>query len=110
MSSGYWQTQRRTEQFTPGRCASERVKEYITTWSKRCYSKDIPDEVSKKVMASGRAPSYKQIAIAILKNDMQMHTLGFTKPAWNEQMRAVELGRVANNLQPLDKQCDLFGF
>lgn len=30
-----------------------------------------------KVAASGRAPSYKQVAMAILKNDVSMKSLGF---------------------------------
>ena len=31
----------------------------------------------KKLAQSGRAPSYKAIAIAILKNDLQLKSLGF---------------------------------
>jgi len=42
----------------------------------------VPD----KLMDSNRAPSYKAIAIAILKNDAHLHSLGFTKKvsAWHE--------------------------
>ena len=38
---------------------------------------DIPDEVPDKIMDSGRAPSYKAIAIAILQNDVTLKSLGF---------------------------------
>lgn len=37
----------------------------------------IPDEVSDLLMKSMRVPSYKAIAIALLKNDMTLKTLGF---------------------------------
>jgi predicted phosphoadenosine phosphosulfate sulfurtransferase len=43
----------------------------------RCYS-DLPDEIPKALSESGRAPSYKSIAICILKNDMLLHGLGFS--------------------------------
>lgn len=46
-------------------------------WKKRCYSVDIPDEVPTKVMRALKAPSYKAIVIAILKNDYAMKDLGF---------------------------------
>lgn len=40
-------------------------------WENRCYSDGIPDEVPAKLAASGRAPSWKSIAVAILKNDLR---------------------------------------
>ena len=46
-------------------------------WKKRCYPIDIPEEVPNKVMRALRAPSYKAIAIGILKNDYAMKILGF---------------------------------
>ena len=49
----------------------------MSTWMNRCYENDIPDLVPDKVMDSMRAPSYKAVAIAILKNDHNLHALGF---------------------------------
>lgn len=43
----------------------------------RCYFDGIPDEVTDKLMASMKVPSYKAIALAILNNDVAMRTLGF---------------------------------
>lgn len=37
----------------------------------------MPDEIPEKLAKTNRAPSYKQIAIAILKNDHQLKSLGF---------------------------------
>jgi predicted phosphoadenosine phosphosulfate sulfurtransferase len=35
--------------------------------------------VPRKLHDAGKAPSYKAIAIAILKNDMNLYSLGFRK-------------------------------
>jgi len=43
----------------------------------RCYSDGIPDEIPEALSKSLRAPSYKTIAMAILKNDLSFHSLGF---------------------------------
>ena len=48
----------------------------MRVWEKRCYSKGIPDVIPDKLAKSGRAPSYRAIAIAILKNDSAMTSLG----------------------------------
>lgn len=50
---------------------------YIKTWENRCYSNGIPDEIPVKLANSGRVPSYKMIAISILKNDLTLKGLGF---------------------------------
>ena len=59
-----------------GRSTTERVEEYISKWQSRCYKNGIPDELPRKLQDSGRAPSYRAIAEAILKNDMQLATIG----------------------------------
>lgn len=46
-------------------------------WEMRCYSDGIPDEVPNKIMDSGRVPSYKALAISILKNDLLLKGVGF---------------------------------
>ena len=83
--------------------------EYVNAWRARCYSDDIPDEAPKKVMQSGRAPSYKAIAIALLKNDLHLYSLGFSTPAYERQLEVVALGRLLGNLPPAkNEQFDLF--
>jgi len=47
-------------------------------WKGRGYFDDIPDQVPPKIYSSGRAPSYKAIAVAILKNDLHLKGLGFS--------------------------------
>lgn len=61
----------------------KRVTEYIKTWEQCGYSDGIPDEVPEPLMRLGLAPSWKAIAICILKNDLQFTGLGF--PAKNSE-------------------------
>lgn len=46
------------------------IQDYIRTWEKRCYHNGIPDEAPKEIF--DRVPSYKAIAMAILKNDLSI--------------------------------------
>lgn len=52
----------------------ENIKEYIDVWKQRCYHEDIPDDAPLEIF--DKVPSYKKIAIAILKNDLKI--LGVT--------------------------------
>ena len=103
MSSGYWQIKRQTEQLTAGNTTTQRVEVYCQTWKKRCYFDDIPDEVPDGLERSNRVPSYKSIAIAILKNDLLLRSIGFSEEEGN---LAKELRLSYKN--KLDKQLNLF--
>ena len=109
MSSGFWRTAKQIKQFNPGKNATERVLEYNQVWRRRCYSGGIPDEIPKKVAASGRAPSWKSVAIALLQNDLHLYQLGFTRPCYEKQKEFVRLGQIAMHGQPIqDTQLKLF--
>ena len=43
----------------------------------RCYPDGIPDEIPEKLAKTNRAPSYKAIALCILRNDLQLRGIGF---------------------------------
>ena len=62
----------------------------MRTWRDRCYNNDIPDEAPKKLEDSGRVPSYRRIAIAILKNDLNFHSLGFSRDESDLSLRLME--------------------
>jgi predicted phosphoadenosine phosphosulfate sulfurtransferase len=79
MSSGFWQIKRQAEQYGNGKTVTQRVKNYIQIWEGRCYANGIPDVVQKRLENSGRVPSYRSIAIAILKNDFTLKSLGFAQ-------------------------------
>lgn len=57
----------------------DKIKNYIKVWETRCYHEGIPDEANTKLESLGKVPSYKLICMAILKNDHQLTTLGFSK-------------------------------
>lgn len=57
----------------------QKIINYIKIWEKRCYFNGIPDEVPERIDLLNKAPSYKTICKAILKNDYQLELLGFTK-------------------------------
>lgn len=65
--------------------------QYITTWEAKGYSDGIPDEVPSRLMQLRKAPSYKAIALAILKNDIT--DLGFSPSfsAWYFELKRVEI-------------------
>ena len=70
-------------------------------WENRCYFDGIPDEVPHKLAASGRVPSYKAIALAILRNDWRSIGFGFAE---NDQTRYLMQKRKSQN----SGQTDLF--
>jgi len=100
MNNGHWRTDKRTEPFAPGKCATERVSEYVRTWKARCYSHEIPDEVPAKVAASGRAPSWRAVAIALLQNDLHLYQLGYARPAYDRQRRILTMAQIAMHGAP----------
>ena len=95
MSKGFWRTAKQVEPFSPGKCATERVSEYVKTWQSRCYLAGIPDEVPRKVAASGRAPSWRAVAVALLQNDLNLYQLGFSKPAYDKQVETIRRAHIA---------------
>ena len=56
----------------------KRIREYIDSWKLKGYEHGIPDAVPNVLRKMNLAPSYKAIAIAILNNDHDFNSLGFT--------------------------------
>ncbi len=69
------------------------VREYIEKWKTQGYHEDIPDEVPLVLMQERLAPSYKAIALAILRNDHNLTTLGFSAPKsdWYSAIKRIEI-------------------
>jgi predicted phosphoadenosine phosphosulfate sulfurtransferase len=57
-----------------------RIREYIMGWQAKGYSSGIPDEACPQLEALNKAPSYRAICKAILKNDVALTSLGFARP------------------------------
>lgn len=71
----------------------EKILEYIKTWEKRCYFDGIPDEAPYELEVRNKVPSYRKICIAIMKNDVQLKTLGynFEKSIFYNDLKYIEL-------------------
>ena len=67
------------------------VKKYVSTWEARGYSDGIPDEVPHRLMVLNKAPSYKAIVKAILRNDIT--ELGASRPfsPWYSELKRIEI-------------------
>jgi predicted phosphoadenosine phosphosulfate sulfurtransferase len=59
----------------------KKVTDYIKTWESRGYKEGIPDEAPFEL--KDKVPSYKNICIALLKNDMNLTSLGY-KPKYTK--------------------------
>lgn len=87
----------------------ERIQQHVDQWRRQGYLHDIPDEVPDALMNEGLAPSYRAIAIAILKNDHHMTALGFSAPhsAWYDELKRIEIA-ARPTTKPRWTQLDLF--
>mgnify|MGYP003652065900 CR=1 FL=1 len=54
----------------------EKINKYIKEWEERCYPNGIPDEAP--INLKDKVPSYKSICLALLKNDMNLTSLGYS--------------------------------
>lgn len=54
------------------------VNSYINLWINRCYKDGIPDNVPEEI--HDLCPSYKRIAMCLLKNDLYLTELGYSAP------------------------------
>lgn len=78
-----------------------KIEQYIKTWQDRCYLNGLPDEVPSEI--DHLAPSYKRIAIAILKNDIPLKSLGFTPKVseYYNDLKRIELKERGVSLGPV---------
>lgn len=79
-----------------------RVKAYVNMWMSRCYSEGIPDEIPELLARTNRAPSWKKIAICILKHDLKLRGLGFTEASYDAKLvKSIETALRENKQQKL---------
>jgi predicted phosphoadenosine phosphosulfate sulfurtransferase len=72
-----------------------KIQLYLTTWRRHGYSDGIPDVVPEELMQENLAPSYRAIALAILKNDHAMQSLGFSpdESKWYRELKRLEISQ-----------------
>lgn len=70
---------------------SEKIYKYEKEWESRCYPDGVPDEVPYEL--NELVPSYKKIAILILRNDFTLKGLGFQQPysQYYDDLKKIEL-------------------
>lgn len=56
----------------------KKIENYIKKWTTTVYLNDLPDEAPRRLEELNKVPSYRQICIALLKNDCQLKSLGYT--------------------------------
>lgn len=57
-----------------------KILAHIKTWEGRGYECGIPDKAPVRLEAAGKVPSYRRICKAILKNDVALVSLGYSRP------------------------------
>jgi len=69
------------------------ILNYISKWEERCYKDGIPEEIPLRLEQLNKAPSYKAIVKAIMKNDLNLKSLGHTikKPNSYHELKRIEL-------------------
>ena len=58
-----------------GTMVHKKVNDYVKMWEDRCYKEGIPDEAPFEL--KDKVPSYKRICMALLKNDINLTSLGY---------------------------------
>ena len=56
-----------------------KIHQYIIKWVKKGYFNGIPDNAPLRLEHLNKVPSYRKICIAILKNDIQLKSLGIER-------------------------------
>lgn len=69
------------------------IKKYIKTWEQRCYFNGIPDEVPIRIDQLNKAPSYKTIALSILKNDLELIGITPKKSIYYSMLKRIEISK-----------------
>jgi predicted phosphoadenosine phosphosulfate sulfurtransferase len=74
-----------------------KIDSYIKTWEDRCYHNGIPDEAPVEIF--DMVPSYKRIAIAILKNDLSDIGINGKKSEYYGILKRIEINKRNEKLQ-----------
>lgn len=69
----------------------ERIIDYIKIQERKGYINGLPDEAPAILEEYGKVPSYRRICLAIMKNDVQLQTLGYSRKPCSAYM---ELKRI----------------
>jgi len=70
-----------------------KIQHYLKMWERHGYSSGVPDTVLDDLMHERLAPSYRAIALAIIKNDHALQSLGFSPGVskWYVALKRIEI-------------------
>ena len=58
----------------------DRIMAYVRAWERRGFPGGIPDEADARLESMNKAPSYRAIVKAVLRNDVALVSLGYSRP------------------------------
>lgn len=85
-----------------------RIRQWVRKWESRGYADGIPDEAHIHLEAAGRVPSYRLICIALMKNDVALETLGYSRPMCSAYMEIKRIELTLRGKITQSPQMDLF--
>lgn len=80
----------------------EKLENHVSLWMQRGYRDGIPDEVPDRLMELNKAPSYKSLVFAIIKNDAALKTLGYSNP-FSECYHQIKKQEIATRPSQINK-------
>ena len=88
----------------------QKIKSYIRKWESQGYPEGIPDEAPHRLEHLNKVGSYRQICIAIMKNDFALKSLGFNRETClaYQTLKRQELIQRGKISEPLDTQRKMF--
>jgi predicted phosphoadenosine phosphosulfate sulfurtransferase len=84
----------------------KKILDWIKKWEDRGYSGGIPDEAPRRLEALCKVPSYRMICIAIMKNDKQLESLGYSRIECHayRELKKIEIeGRSKEKTKPIQR-------
>ncbi len=64
----------------------KKILDYVKKWENQGYSNGIPDHADTKLEQLNKVPSYRKICMAILRNDVALTSLGYSRPQTDSYM------------------------
>lgn len=70
-----------------------KIEKYIRKWERQGYPLGIPDEADARLEAMNKVPSYRQIVRAIMRNDVALTSIGYSKEKCDSyiQLKRIEI-------------------
>ena len=76
------------------------IAAYIKTWESRCYLNGLPDEAPAEIF--DKVPSYKKIAIAILRNDLRPLGIEPKASKYYSMLKRIEIAKRPTKYKQLE--------